>query len=256
MALFTDGPACSIQDLIDEDSGLLEAAQITGINVTSKIRLAMDELQSEVENWLQRPRPAFGPPWTTAPGIAQVVVTRELARWAKMQSLSMVYRDAYFSQLIDRYQGKWDEYAKLTRFARDQFIASGVALVFDPMPKAALPVLGTVSVLSNPPAGTFYVSVTWVNQAGQEGASSDAASITVPAGNAVTVMVTGAPPRAVGFNVYIGTAPAGTAMANQNLLPPESSFTYIPGGVISGKPAGTGQSPDYTKALPRTLQRG
>ena len=48
MALFTDGPACTIDDLIDEDSGLLDTAQTVGINVTAKLKLAMSEVQSEL----------------------------------------------------------------------------------------------------------------------------------------------------------------------------------------------------------------
>ena len=37
MALFLDGPAVTIDDLIAEDSGLLATAQTVGINVTAKL---------------------------------------------------------------------------------------------------------------------------------------------------------------------------------------------------------------------------
>jgi hypothetical protein len=256
MALFTDGPACTIEDLTGEDSGLLATAETVGINVTTKLWLAMSEVQSEVENWLLRPQPAIGPPWTHPQAIGNVVVTRELARWVKMQTLTMVYRDAYFGQLIDRYQGKWDEYAKLTRYARDQFVANGIGLAANPMPKAAIPVLGTISLPSQQAGGTFYACVTWVNQAGQEGAASDAGSITVPDDNLMTVMASGDPANAVGFNVYVGTAPATTNLQSQVPLPAGATFTYLPGAVTSNQIAGTGQKPDYVKPLPRTILRG
>jgi len=256
MALFVDGPACTIEDLIGEDSGLLVTAETGGINVTTKLWLAMGEVQSEVENWLIRPQPVIGPPWMQPPNIGQVVVTRELARWVKMQTLTMVYRDAYFSQLIDRYQGKWDEYAKLTRYARDQFVANGIGLVADPMPKAAIPVLGTVSVPSQQAGGTFYACLTWVNREGQEGAASDAGSITVPADNLMTVMASVAPAKAVGFNVYVGTTLTMMTLQSQVPLPSGVTFTYIPGEVNSDQIAGTGQKPDYVKPLPRTMLRG
>ena len=54
MGLFIDGPAITIDDLIAEDSGLLATAQTVGINVTSKLGLAMSEVQSELETLLLR----------------------------------------------------------------------------------------------------------------------------------------------------------------------------------------------------------
>jgi len=261
MALFTDGPACTIDDLADEDSGLLAAAEAVGINVTAKLRLAMSDVQSELENWLLRPQPVsgygtFGPVWIQAPVIGQVVVTRELMRWEKMQTLSMVYRDAYFSQLVDRYQGKWDEYAKLTRYSRDQFVANGIGLVADPLPRAGLPVLGTMGAPTQETGGTFYACVTWVNKAGQEGAASDAGSLVVPAENLLSVMAEGAPLNAVGFNVYAGTVLAMMTLQNSGAVPLGSTFTVVPGSSASSQIAGTGQRPDYMKPLPRTILRG
>jgi len=261
MALFTDGPACTIDDLIAEDSALLTTAETVGINVTAKLRLAMGEVQSELETWMLKPQQAApmsapGVAWLQSPGIAQVVVTPELARWEKMQALSMVYRDAYFSQLVDRYQGKWDEYAKLTRYARDQFVANGIGLVNSPVPRATLPVLGTETVLSVQPGGNFYACIAWVNGAGQEGAASDAASIVVPAGSVMTLMASGAPTNAAGFNVYVGTAPGALTLQNSTALPVGVSFTWIPGLFTSEQAPGTGQKPDYVKPLPRTMLRG
>lgn len=56
MALFIDDLACGIDDLTDQDSGLLEVAEGSGINVNTKIRLAQDEIESELELWLQKGR--------------------------------------------------------------------------------------------------------------------------------------------------------------------------------------------------------
>lgn len=263
MALFTDGPANTIDDLVAEDSGLLLAAEAVGINVTAKLRVAMSEVQSELANWLLRPQPAsgfnygiVGPAWISEPLIGQVVVTHELMRWEKMQTLSMVYRDAYFSQLVDRYQGKWDEYAKLTRYARDQFVANGIGLVADPLPRAALPVLGTVGAPVQEAGGTFYACVTWVNKAGQEGAASAAGSLVVPAENLLSVMASGAPSNAVGFNVYAGTVLAMMTLQNTGAVPLGSTFTVVPGASASSQLPGKGQRPDYVKPLPRTILRG
>jgi hypothetical protein len=258
MGLFIDGPAITIDDLIAEDSGLLATAQTVGINVTAKLGLAMSEVQSELETLLLRLQTT-----TTGsvgliqpPGIGQVVVTPDLARWEKMQALMMVYRDAAYTQLIDRYKSKWDMFTALNQAARNQFIANGMGLVNSPVPQAAIPILGTESVTSTQAGGTFYACVTWVNAAGQEGSPSAAASIVVPANNLMTVMATGAPANAVGFNVYVGTVLAMMTLQNDVVLPEGSTFTYIPGVSSSSQLPGTGQVPDYVKALPATIQRG
>jgi hypothetical protein len=72
----------------------------------------------------------------------------------------------------------------------------------------------------------------------------------------MTVMATGAPANAVGFNVYVGTALAMMTLQNSTVLPVGDTFTYIPGASTSSQLPGTGQVPDYVKALPATIQRG
>jgi hypothetical protein len=173
-----------------------------------------------------------------------------------MQALMMVYRDAAYTQLIDRYKSKWDMFTALNGAARNQFIANGIGLVNSPVPVAAIPILGTESVTSTQAGGTFYACVTWVNAAGQEGSPSAAASIVVPASSLMTVMATGAPANAVGFNVYVGTVLAMMTLQTSAVLPAGSTFTYLPGLSSSSQLPGTGQVPDYVKALPATIMRG
>jgi hypothetical protein len=256
MALFLDGPAVGIDDLINEDSGLLDTALTVGINVTAKLQLAWSEVQSELETLLLRLQSAAAIGLIQPPSIGQVVVTPDMARWEKMQALAMVYRDASYTQLIDRYKNKWDMFIKLTQAARDQFVANGIGLVNNPLPVASLPVLGTVTTTSVQAGGTFYACVSWLNAAGQEGSPSPAASITVPAENLMTVMAAGAPANAVGFNVYAGNVLAMMTLQNGAAIPVGDTFTYIPGASGSFRLPGTGQVPDYVKALPATIMRG
>ncbi len=171
-----------------------------------------------------------------------------------MHALALVYRDAYFSQLVDRYQAKWQEYAKLAGDATESFIASGLGLVSDPVVQAAPPLLSTTPGPQS--GGTFYASVTWVNATNQEGAPSYASSLTVSDGNLMTVAVTGAPRNAVGFNVYAGTSLAAMFLQNDVVLPVSSTFLYVPGQVTQGPLPGNGQMPDFTRPLARTLLRG
>jgi hypothetical protein len=254
MALFVDGPACTIDDLTDQDSGLLDVSLDNGINITTKLRLAQGELKTDLELWLIKQRPALPMSWAPSPRIEQIVVTPPLKRWETMHALALVYRDAYFSQLADRYQAKFQEYSKLTRNAREDFVASGLAMANDPVPQAALPVL--TSTLAPQSGGTFYASVSWVNAEGQEGAASAASSLTISDGNVMVVAAVNSPSNAAGFRIYAGTALNAMFLQNDVLLPVGATYLYIPGQVTQGPLPGNGQKPDFVRPLARTLLRG
>jgi hypothetical protein len=254
MALFVDGPACTISELTDQDSGLLDVALGTGINVSTKLRLAVEEIRTDVQLWLNRARTTTAMVWGPTPRIEQVVVTAPLKRWETMYALALVYRDAYFSQLVDRYQAKWQEYSSLAREARENFLASGIGMVSDPVKQAAPPVLTTTP---GPQAGgIFYASVAWVNAGGQEGLPSYASSITVSDGHLMTASVTGAPANAVGFNVYAGTSLDAMWRQNDVPLPVSGAFLYVPGAATGGVLPGNGQNPDFMRPAARTIPRG
>lgn len=254
MALFADGAVCTIDDLTDQDSGLLDVAKNCAINVTTKIRLAHEEIAADLHLWLDRTRPTIGLTWATGLQIGQVVVTPTLRQWEVMMALSLVYRDAYFSQLADRYQAKWEEYSQLSRRAYERFVSSGMGLVNNPVSLAAPPLLG--SVPGPQKGGTFYASLSWVNSTGQEGAASPAASITVNDGNLMTIAAGDRPDRVAGFNVYAGTDLNGMFLQNDTALPTDAIFTYVPGASTRGRLPGSGQKPDFVRPLVRTLLRG
>lgn len=254
MALFADGVVCTTDDLTDQDSGLLDVAKNSGINVTTKIRLAHEEIAGELHLWLDRTRPALDMVWATGLRIEQVVVTPALRQWEVMMALSLVYRDAYFSQLIDRYQAKWEEYSKLTRRAHERFIASGMGLVNNPVMQAAPPLLG--SVQGPQQGGTFYACVAWVNREGREGAPSAASSMTVSDGHLMSVSAEDAPPQASGFNVYAGTDLTRMFRQNDTPIPAGIPFLYVPGAMVRGRLPGNGQDVESVRPLVRTLLRG
>jgi hypothetical protein len=254
MALFVDGPACTIDDLVDQDAGLLSVAETNGINVSSKLRLAQEEIETDLKLWLIKPRPTMVMLWGPVLRVEQIVVTSPLKRWETMHALTLVYRDAYFSQLVDRYQAKWQEYSTLASAARESFIASGLGLVSDPIHRAMPPVLS--SVPGPQEGGTFYASVSWVNAAGQEGAASAASSITIPDGQLMAVAAINSTGNAVGFWVYAGTALSSMFRQNDVALPVGATYTYIPGQVTQGSLPGRGQKPEFVRPLARTLLRG
>jgi hypothetical protein len=254
MALFVDGPSSTIDDLAEQDAGMLAVAKTTGINVISKLRLAQEEIGTELDLWLIKPRPTLELLWGPVLRVEQVVVTRPLKRWETMHALELMYRDAYFSDLVDRYRPKWQEYALLARSASESYIASGLGLVADPVQRAQPPFLSFVTGPQS--GGPLYASVAWVNAAGQEGEASETSSITIPDGNLMTVTATNPPANAVGFQVYAGTALNGMFRQNNVLLPIGLTFTYVPGQVTQGPLPGKGQEPDWVRPLVRTLLRG
>lgn len=252
MALFVDGPGCTIDDLTAQDSGLLDVAETEGINVTAKIQLAYDEIVPEIQLWLDRPRAAgFGNQFPAVFRIEQVVATPTLRRWIAMQSLTLFYRDAYFCRLVDRFQAKWNEYSRLARLAREQFIGAGLAIVSDPVHRAALPVV--TGVVASQAGGTYYAAVSYVNPQGQEGEASIASSLSVVDGLAMNI----APSDTnLAWNVYAGTAPDAMSQQNDAPLGPADSWTYVPGAITRGRQPSVGQSPDRTIPLVRTWMRG
>lgn len=259
MALFVDGPSSTIENLADQDAGLLSVAQTAGINVSAKLRLAQEEIKTDLELWLIKPRLAIDMSWMDVLWrpvlrIGQVIVTTPLRRWETMHALELTYRDAYFSQLVDRYQAKWQEYATLACDARESFIASGLGLVTDPLHRPQPPVLASVP---GPQAGgTLYAAVSWANAAGQESQASEASSITIVDNNLMTVSAINAPKNAVGFWVYAGPVLDSMFRQNDVLLPIGVTFTYVPGQVTQGPLPGEGQKPDFVRTLARTLPRG
>src|SRR5690348_3793619 len=180
MALFTDGPVSSIEDLAAQDSQLLDVASTEGIDVARKLELAQDDIGVELTVLLSKLSFVDQPFWLAPkPNLGAVVVTPALKRWHTYAALELVYRDAYNSQLNDRYAGKRDQFHQMAQWACEKLVQIGVGLVLRPIPRAVTPLVTPVpGTLAD---GTYYVSMAWVNRSGEEGASAEAAVVTVAA---------------------------------------------------------------------------
>jgi hypothetical protein len=250
MALFTDGPPASLEDLAAQDAQLADVAATESINVTRKLALAQEEIGVELAAMLARM--TFN--WAAAgPGIGSVVVTPALKLWHAYRALELVYRDAYNCQLNDRYAGKRDQFHALAREARERLIELGAGIASDPVPKAATPEV-TAAAGRPLPDGAYYVSMAWVNSRGEEGAAANPAMVATAAGTFLARP--GNPPdAATGWNVYAGAAPE--SMIRQNAAPIGTGQTWLqPALAASGPGPGTGQPPSYLKPLPRAIERG
>jgi hypothetical protein len=254
MALFTDGAFTSIEDLKGHDTQLLNVATVEDIDVTRKMALAREELGIEVEGLLSQLK-------TTAllvgglvapPAIQQLVVTPPLKLWYIFRTLEMVYADAYNSQLNDRYAGRRDEFHERGKWAYNRVIQDGLGIASNPVGQAVPPV--PQASAGGLTANSYYVSVAWINAAGEEGASSAPAVIQV-SGSSFSVQTT-APKNVKGWNVYCGTSPATMTIQNPAALALGQIWVQPDTLSTSGRLAGNGQMPTFRLVVPRTIQRG
>ncbi len=254
MALYIDGPPSSIEDLSAQDSQLLDVATTEGINVTGKLALAYEQLGIEMEGLLRRLVPAgwWMAPWPST-RIASVVVTKPLRLWHTYRTLKLFYGDAYYNQSNDRYAHKRDEFELQATWAYEKLIEAGVGIAKDPVPIAETPTVTPAAGLL--PMGTYYVTASWVNAAGQEGSPAVPASLSV-SNQTLMVQMVNVPANAVGWNAYIGAAP--DQMIRQNVAPIGTGANWLQPSVLmaSGPVPGDGQRPTYFQPIPRLIQRG
>jgi hypothetical protein len=263
MALFTDGSISTLEQLAAQDTAVLDAASTEGIDATAKLSLAQEELGIALTSAFSRSALAFGNPSAWWPGssvpsrslqLQHIVVTSPLRLWHTFHTLELIYRDAYNSQLNDRYFGKWNEYKDLARWAADMLFQIGVGLVSVPVPMAQTPAL---AILSGPfPATTYFVQIAWLNSRGEEGLASQVASASGPDQNTVQVMASPPPVGAALWNVYVGSSIDGITRQNNAPLDPSQAWIQTSSGLSPGKAPGTGQDPNFLRQIPRFLQRG
>ena len=216
MALFSDGPIVNVLDLQSYESAILSVANIEAIDLGAKITLAQDEIATQLNLFLlQRlPSQTLALPVRRRSTLDEIVVTPPLKQWHAHKALAMTFRDAYNNQLNDRYRAKVTEYEQLAKLSREIYLRTGVALAADPIVKASPPEVATVA--GPGAAASYYVAVTWVNRAGQEGAPSDVGQASTEAGELLVVRTVSPPPNVVGWNVYLGAAPEHSAARPMN----------------------------------------
>lgn len=254
MALYTDGPPSSIEDLSAQDSQLLDVASTEGIDVTGKLALAHEQVGMEVEALLRRLVPAgHWAPTLATTGIGSVVVTTPLRLWHTYRTLGLVYGDAYYNQSNDRYAHKRDAFEQRAKWAYENVIEAGIGIARNPMPLAETPVV--TAAIGPLASGTYYLTASWVNAAGEEGAPAVPTSISV-SNQTLLARPGGAPANATGWNVYVGLSP--DEMYRQNSAPIAPGAYWLQPGVLltSGALPGKGQTPTYFQPVPRMIQRG
>ncbi len=255
MALFIDGEISTLEDLTRQDSQVLDVANIEGIDVTQKMAAAADELGVELEQLLGTLRSEGLRFWLRPPAdVRNVVCTPALKMWHTFHTLELVYGDAYYSQLNDRYKAKRDQFRERSKWARNKLIQSGVGIACNPVPRGATPKLFTPPG-AELPDGTYYVTVAWVNSGGEEGAPATPACVTTQ-GSTIVVNPGPQPKTATGWNVYVGAAPDGLSLQNSEPIAPAETWNQTNAPVTGGKAPSAGQAPSYMQQVPYAIQRG
>src|SRR5947199_2010743 len=166
MALFTDSDVVTLDDLLQFESSLIQISSTHGIDVETKIRLAVDEIGDKIFLCLLQAGAPGQWTGTTELGLGNVVVSSPLYRWICFDSLARVYAEAYNVQLNTRFQGKWNEYQQQSHAASELFLTSGVGVVLNPLAKPAIPKIHTGTGSFQAPS--LFVQTSWVDDLGNE----------------------------------------------------------------------------------------
>jgi hypothetical protein len=242
MALFVDGLAASLEDLAAYDSSVLAVTTTEGIDLNAKLALAHASLAVDLETVLG------------SGTLECVVVTSALKAFLIYSTLEHVYRDAYNSQLNDRFEGRRRQYEALRREAWWKLLESGIGLAIEPVSKSAAPEL--TSVPGSGVEGILYARTAWVNRRGHEGLASEASEWIGAPGATLRVRAVHRPSNASGWNVYIGHEPHETRRQNPEPLPTDAEWVKEGPIIETGGLPSDGQTADYIRAVPRLLRRG
>lgn len=264
MALFTDAPISTLDQIAAQDAGVLDVASIEGIDASAKITLAQEELGVELLSATSRSAFSRTTPsswWPGSPGtsltslkLTNIVITPPLRLWHAFHTLELIYRDAYGNQLNDRYLTKWKKYQDLSKWAATMLFQAGIGVVSNPIFMADGPEVDLLS--GSLPAATYYIQVAWLNSSGEEGMAGPVASLNAPDQNSAQVTPNNPPTNAVSWNVYAGTQVDSIMLQNPSPLGMNQIWTIPPSGLVQGRSPGQGQEPNYFSQLPRFLQRG
>jgi len=259
MALFTDASVVTLDDLQKFETSLTQVASSHGINVDTKINLSLSAIGDKLMLWLLS-MGASDPQWLNRRllGLSTVVVTPTLQRWICFDALSRFFAEAYNVQLNTRFQGKWTEYQNEATSAERMVFMSGVGVVFNPLPKPAMPLLsiqdGTAA------AESMFIQTAWVDAMGNEGALSPVnGQILSGAASIAVAMAEGSidvPAAATGWNIYASTTQSNLTRQNASPLPIGSAWELPDSGLVMGSEPIDGQLPNVYVTLSHEIKRG
>jgi len=259
MALFSDPEVITLDDLLPFENSLIEISSTHGIDVETKIAMALSAVGDRL--MLRLLRAGAADPQNgqrRSLGLSTVVVTTVLARWLCFEALSRIYAEAYNLQLNTRFQGKWTEYKQQAAEAADLVFSGGIGIVTTPLARPAKPIFGNLSAIL--PEQAVYMQAAWVDATGAESAPSPINACILNGSQGLSVGMdlsqSPVPATAIGWNIYANNTP--THLSRQNNLPiviTDSWSLPLTGLSIGMRPSG-GQEPVTFITFTDRLQRG
>lgn len=233
MALLVDGDLSGIEDLKAQDSSVLDVAASEGIDLEEKLTLSWQDVKAEVEFFLAQEGGAT---------VDQVVVSVAMKPWHVWKTLEAVYRDAFFSQLNDRYGQRWRHWVSMAEKQRVRAFEMGLKVVSTPVQRPAGAEMEVEVTAGDQPTGSYWLRATFVGANGQESAPSRMRALGAAGPHGLMAKA----PGTLQWNLYAGTAP--DAVTLQNAIPMAAGAAWVmpETGLVSGRKAGTGQAPTST----------
>lgn len=248
MALWSDWSSPQVSELIQHDSGVIEVSTTEGVNLPDKLCLARAELSSDLQALLNRE----GYCERNGVTVRNVVITEPLLRWAIHHTLELVYRDAHYKHLSERYKGKWAEFARLSRQSRECLLQDGLRIARYPVEKPAKPI--AVANSGNLAAGIYYLAASVWGELGGESEGSEITAFPLDSPGTITVMAPGASPSSPGWSLYCGLTPENLERQNATPVPVGVPFSIF--SIVAGPPPTSGQKPDFAVFSTNRILRG
>jgi hypothetical protein len=256
--LFTDGNPTRAEDLRIFESNIYEVANVEGIDLDAKLKIAAEEIGDQIMAYLLQP--GSGDPQAgsrRALGLSTLVVTPAMRRWHSLHTLSLLFRDAFHNQVNGRYKETWAQYVSAAAEAKQTLFKIGLGFVANPLARPARPLVS--SGAGNWLAGQYAVAVAWVDGAGKISAPSDIATLEIAVSGLPIVTMTGAvPSTAVGWHVYMAEAGGAGDLMQQNTAPVAvgQSWSPLSSVLVPGDLPVSGQFADIYITASRMTPRG
>lgn len=251
MSLYTDALNVSVSNLHAYDSTVTEVAATERIDLQDKLQLAQKEVGIEICNFLLR----HGIPLRAGSELHNVVRTEQIEHVHCLQTLTLFYRDAHNSQMNERYKGKWREYEKQADLALRRLFETGIGIVLNPVPQAAIPLVSSMpgGVL---PARTYSVSLAWAGSSGSAGAPSIPLTVELASGTLMSVAAGIAPAGVTGFIVLAGDTEGRMWQQSVSVTGVTAAWREPVSGLRQDLAPWPEQRADYYVANRRQLLRG
>jgi len=254
VALLVDGWWCEAEELQAYDGSATRVAAEEGIDLGAKMALSEAWITDRVDDFL-RWESNCGQSVYPRSGLSvdNAVVDERLKRWHLAHTLALVYRDASFSQVNDRYQRRSEAFAADAAQSRAEYFEGGVPYVGNPLRKPLAPTV--TATAGDQPAAAYLVATTQVDRRGNESAPSEVVSVDAAAGNGLSVAANGVA-AGNGWNVYVADSNGVIRMQNDAPLDANAVWALPDTGVAAGPAAGEGQAPEGRVKERRILPRG